>query len=38
MTRVNVYAGPAGFWLIRDAVEDSLQSTPAGAQIRGILV
>ncbi len=24
MTRVNVYAGPAGFWLIRDAIEDSL--------------
>jgi spore coat protein A, manganese oxidase len=24
MTRVNVYAGPAGFWLVRDAVEDSL--------------
>jgi len=24
MTRVNVYAGPAGFWLIRDAVEDAL--------------
>ncbi len=24
MTRVNVYAGPVGFWLVRDAVEDSL--------------
>lgn len=24
MTRLNVYAGPAGFWLIRDAYEDSL--------------
>ena len=24
MTRVNVYAGPAGFWIIRDAIEDAL--------------
>ncbi len=24
MTRVNVYAGPAGFWLVRDAIEDAL--------------
>ena len=24
MTRTNVYAGPAGFWLVRDAIEDSL--------------
>ena len=33
MTRVNVYAGPAGFWLIRggpdDAVLDSRDGTPA---------
>jgi len=24
MTRANVYAGPAGFWLVRDAIEDGL--------------
>ncbi|MBI5593912.1 MAG: multicopper oxidase domain-containing protein [Deltaproteobacteria bacterium] len=24
MTRTNVYAGPAGFWLVRDAIEDGL--------------
>jgi spore coat protein A len=24
ITRLNVYAGPVGFWLIRDAIEDSL--------------
>jgi spore coat protein A, manganese oxidase len=24
MTRTNVYAGPAGFWLVRDDIEDSL--------------
>ena len=24
MTRVNVYAGPAGFWIVRDAIEDAL--------------
>ena len=30
MTRLNVYAGPAGFWLVRGGVFDSVIDGPAG--------
>jgi spore coat protein A len=37
MTRNNVYAGPAGFWLIRDGVNDEVDDTSTGAAWDGVL-
>jgi spore coat protein A len=37
MTRNNVYAGPAGFWLIRGGVNDEVDDTSTGAAWDGVL-
>jgi spore coat protein A, manganese oxidase len=35
MTRANVYAGPAGFWLIRGGANDLLKDLPGPAPVAG---
>jgi len=35
MTRLNVYAGPAGFWLVRGGANDLLTGLPAPAPVAG---